>query len=296
MKESTHPAPTAYARVSVLARLRLVAPLILLAACAVAWLWSRWSGPGAGTIDLEAQANEQAKQSEEQFQAYAPASSVRLDDLAADADALLRGVPGVARVVRQGPASKPAMRIVQLCDSPLVPAESLRLQPDSGAYREYLARAEMLHHQQVAFLRCLVRRHGVKAIHTPGLTDVSSSVWRENVALLKGMLVNEPDLLAARTAGKQASEAGALLARVRSQRLQTGPVGVLEALGEVRALPLEQRPGGGPDREAAIVSRLLAAGPLSVIVLAGRHDLAEEFQRQGLLVQYLRVEMTRYAP
>ncbi len=214
MKDSTQPVRIMDGRGSVLARLRLAAPLILFFACAVGWLLSRWAAPGAGEIDLERQAARKPRRSEEQFRAYAPTSPVRLDDLAVDAEALLRGLPDVARVVRSsGPASKPALRIVQLCDVPVEPAESLRLQPNSIAYREYLARAEMLHHQQVAFLRCLARRHGVKAIHTLGLTNVTASVWQEDVGLLNRMLADEPDLLA-QESGKQASEANTLLARL----------------------------------------------------------------------------------
>jgi hypothetical protein len=286
MKPRTQTIPQTSAAISLFARLRLFAGIALAALLVGAWLWARWSGPGAGMADLEAQAREQARQSEQQFHAYAPAQRIRLDDLDADAVALLNGLPGVARIVRGGPERKPSARIVQLCHVPLRSALHLRVAPDSNAYRAYLTRIDMLHEQQTAVLRCLARHHGVKAIHAEGLADVSAAVWRANVALLKDMLAHEEDL--------QAANAEDLLARLRQQCRLTGPVGVVEARGEAKALPLETRAGGGSDRDAAIVERLLAAGPLAVMVLDGSHDLTEEIQRQGLLVQYLRVEMTRY--
>ena len=84
---------------------------------------------------------------------------------------------------------------------------------------------------------------------------------------------------------------------MRSERLEAGAVGGLEALGEGRALPLESRQGREvAHRDRAIVKRLLAAGPLAVVVLGGGHDLASEVLRQGRNVEYLRVEVTRYPP
>ena len=71
-------------------------------------------------------------------------------------------------------------------------------------------------------------------------------------------------------------------------------MGVLEARGQAKSLPLETRPDDGPTATRPSSARLLAAGKLAVIVLDGGHDLSEEIQRQGLLVQYLRVELTRY--
>jgi hypothetical protein len=268
------------------ARFRLVAAISLAVVFSAAWLWSRWSGASGVVAELEAQAREQARQSEQQFRAYAPARSVRLDDLDADAVALLTGLPGVARVVRDGPEHKPSARIVHLCDAPLQSAEMLRVSPDSDNFRAHLIRNDMLQQQQALLLRCLARHHGVKAIHAEGLADVSARIWRTNVALLKEMLVHEREL--------QAADAEALMIRLRQQRRLAGVVGVLEARGEAQGLPLEARPGSGSDRDPAIVQRLLAAGPLAIVVLDGSQDLTEEIQRQGLLVQYLRVEVTGY--
>ncbi len=290
MKDRTQTVPPARGGVvTFYARLRLIVGLALAVLLGGAWLWSRWAEPGAGVAGLEAQVREQERQAEQQFRAYAPERSVRLDELDADAVALLSGLPDVARVVRGGPEHKPAARIVQLCNRPLLPAETLRVAPDSDAYRGHLAGIDMLQQQQTAVLRCLARHHGVAAIYAEGLADVSASVWHANVALLKDMLLHEEEL--------QAANANELLSRLRQQRRLTGSVGVLEARGEAKALPLETRPGDGPGRDAAIVKRLLkAAGPLAVVVLDGSHDLTEEIDRQGLLVQYLRVEMAGYMP
>jgi hypothetical protein len=259
-------------------RLRLIAAVSLALLLGGAWLWSRLSGSG-GVAELE----DVARQSKEHFRAYVPVRPTRLDDLDADAVALLSGLPGVARVVRSGPEHKPSVRIVQLCSAPLPPARMQRAGTDSAAYLDQLARTDALQEQQVTVLRCLARHHGVKAIHAEGLADISAGIWHTNVALLKEMLLHEEEL--------HAAGAVTLLARLRDQMRLAGPVGMLEARAEAKALPLETRPGGGPERDAAIVARLLAAGPLAVAVLDGSHDLTEEIERQGLLVQYLRVEL-----
>jgi hypothetical protein len=269
-------------------RLRLIVGFALAVLLGGAWLWSHWAEPGTDVAGQEARVREHDRQAEQQVRAYAPERSVRLDDLDADAVALLSGLPGVARVVRAGPEHKPAARIVQLCDSPLLPAQALRAEPDSDAYRGHLATIDMLQQQQAVVFRCLARHHGVKAIYAEGLADVSAAVWHANVALLKDMLLQEEEL--------QAANANELLARMRQQRRLTGSAGVLEARGEAKALPLETRAGNGPGRDAAIVKRLFQAGPLAVVVLDGGHDLTEEIDRQGLLVQYLRVEMVGYTP
>jgi hypothetical protein len=269
------------------ARLRLAAGIILAAILGIAWLWSRWSGPSARLADLEAQASEQVRKSEQQFRGYLPGKSVRLDDLDSDAVALLSGLPGVARVVRDGPEKKPSARIVHLCDARLKLAESLHVAPDSDAFRAHIASADVLQEQQTTVLRCLARHHGVKVIHAEGLADVSAVVWRANVALLKDMLSHEKEL--------EGANANDLVARMRQQRRLTGAAGLVDARGEAKTLPLETRLGGGSNRDAAIVERLLAAGPLAVVVLDGGRDLKEEIRRQGLLVQYLRVEVDGYS-
>ena len=204
---------------------------------------------------------------------------------------------GVEKVTRSGPERRPSARIVHLCDYHFVPPEPQGLELDSVAYRLQLARVEQVHHKHLAVLRCLIRCHGMQAVHAEGLNDDGRRAWRERVALLREMLADEPVLLAARQAGKLAADADAILEQVRLQRLEAGPAGVVEALGEGRAIPLEAKEGGEvADRDRAIVKRLLAAGPLAVVVLGGGHDLAGEAARQGRRVQYLRVETTRYPP
>src|SRR6516164_9543050 len=126
MKDATRTASPTTGGMSLLARVRLAAGIALAVLLAGAWVWSRWSGPSAGVAGLEEQAREQARQLEQQCRAYAPARPVRLDDLDANAVALLEGLPGVARVVRNGPEHKPSVRIVHLCDAPLQRAEGLR--------------------------------------------------------------------------------------------------------------------------------------------------------------------------
>jgi hypothetical protein len=186
-------------------------------------------------------------------------------------------------------------RIIHLCDLHIVPPEALGMERGSAVYRRHLAQPEMVHHQHLAVLRCLARHHGLQTVHAEGLNDDGLQAWRERVALLKGMLADEPTLLAARKLGKLEADATELLEQVRSERLEAGAVGVLEALGEGRALPLETRQGGElAQRDRAIVKRLLAAGPLAVVVLGGGHELAGEVARQGRNAEYLRVEVTQY--
>ncbi len=285
IRTQTVPRPTGTA--TFYARLRILAVLGLAILLGAAWLWSRWAESPTGVAALEAQVREQDRQAEEQFRAYTSAQAARLDDLDADAFALLSGLPGVARVVRAGPEHKPSARVVHFCDVPLLRAEVLRVAPDSDAYRTHVAGIDMLQQQQAIALRCLARYHGVKTIYTEGLADTTASVWHANAMLLKDMLLHEDEL--------QSANANQLLTQLRQQRRLTGSVGILEARSEAKALPLETRPSDGPERDAAIVKRLLHAGPLAVVVLNGAHDLTEEIDRQGLLVQYLRVEMVGYA-
>jgi hypothetical protein len=119
-------------------RIALIA-FALLAVLIGAWLWSRRSL--VEVEELEAQANQQVELSVREEEDYRPTRPARLDDLTADAEALLRGLPGVVKVTRSGPSHRPTVRIVHLCDMHIVPPEALGVQADSTAYRKHWHRS-----------------------------------------------------------------------------------------------------------------------------------------------------------
>src|SRR5262245_22279775 len=71
----------------------------------------------------EEQVEQQRRASERAPEGYAPKVAGRLDELAADAAAMLRQLPGVARVDVLVTCPKPTHRIIQLRDWHFVPRE-----------------------------------------------------------------------------------------------------------------------------------------------------------------------------
>jgi hypothetical protein len=96
-----------------------------------------------------------------------------------------------------------------------------------------------------------------------------------------------------------------LLEHHRLEMLELGAVARLLVSGELQAVvPLDDaaqldaasplRPGGLDPvalakREEAMAIRALAAGPVSVLVCGGSHDLTAAFKRQSVECEYLRV-------
>jgi hypothetical protein len=245
----------------------------------------------------EIKALNQAALSSWEAAAYEPNNPARLDNLEANAEAIIRGIPVVGNVSRSGPAGRATTRIVHVCDDPIVPAKSLQVEENSGTYRLFLARAEVVHHQQVALLQCLIRFHGLKVIYVEGMNDNGTESWKARIEILKEMLGHEPRLDALRSVGKIEWADRNQLANIRKHRLKAGAAAVLEALGEVETLPLEASTVPSQDissRDRAIVKRLLGAAPCAVATLGGAHDLAAELKRQAPGAEYLRVEVKRY--
>src|SRR5262249_41205661 len=113
-----------------------------------------------------------------------------------DVSGILRQLPGVADVAVAVRADAPARRIVHLRDWHLVPrdqyaAELRAARPglsDSDVdrlYRELTLEVEAVQLEQMAFLRCLIRHHGLRRVCAEGLTERNLPDFRERVEALR---------------------------------------------------------------------------------------------------------------
>ncbi|HJT35113.1 MAG TPA: hypothetical protein VJ783_24005 [Pirellulales bacterium] len=193
---------------------------------------------------------------------YAPGT---LGDLNADAVYVLNQCPAVASVERSVAVVRPKHRIVHLLDLHPVPfdnyAADIRDQDpevtDAGIEAEYkaeMAQVVRVYLAEDKLLRWLATYHGLRRVHFEGMTD----------------------------ADKPFEFADGLLAV---------PAEDGEAYASADPFKGDRLTFGGPAndaREAAIVRRLLRAGPLAIVVLGGAHDLSDEIRAAGD-AEYLRV-------
>lgn len=189
-----------------------------------------------------------------------------LDDLRSDAVYILNRCPGVVSVERTVSAEHPRRRIVHILDFHPIAFEDLAADirdrdptaSDADIASKYVALMDSIVPVQISqakLLSWLARNHGVRRVHFEGMTDA-----------------DKPFL----AAGSHALA-----------------VPVEDADAHRRADPFqgERVVFGGPAndaREAAIVRRLLDAGPLAVVVLGAAHDLSRHLQAVDD-VEYLRV-------
>ena len=223
---------------------------------------------------------------------------VTLDDLASDAVALLNEADGVARVERLVAAPKPRHRIIHIADWHTVPADfyaaDLRDGSDHPLTDEEIKRAHALSGavtkvvqvSQRTLLRWMGRYYGVRRVFVEGLTDRDLPAY---LTLIRSVGRRGPDLLP--------PDFGAA-----AQAMLAGDIGELRAAEDeitserarVEAVTHLVFDGPANDaREAAIVQRLVASGPLAVIVLGGDHDLSRHV-RAIPDCEYLRVFVEGY--
>jgi hypothetical protein len=196
---------------------------------------------------------------------YRPDQAVRLDDLAADAATLLRGLPGVARVEVAVKAERPTARIVHLLDLHSVPLDLHAADLRAAAGRpltdeevaelhdELLLEVELVQLEQTALLRCLVKHHGLHRVLAEGLTPAGKPGYdalidalrraEADAGVLRLQWVKAKRLKGARARALEA-EAGKLLAQhradYRERFLEAGAAGRLLAAGELsEVLPLD---------------------------------------------------------
>lgn len=280
---------------------------------------------------------EQEKEVERAVAAYSPKPNSRIDDLSVPAAETLRGLPGVVQVEVLIKADKPTGRIIHLRDWHFVPKDLYALDMKQAHGRELTEReldqlhqellldAEIVQLEQMALLRCLIKHHGLKRVHSEGFSPNELEAYREKIAVLKAMeqdqipklrqqLEDVHSLIGTLTGEAKEKAQGierelvVLLDAHKERLLEMGAAGRLLISGELEEiLPLE---GDGamekakpitPDgtvkveenkleaRHDAQLRELKKAGPVCVIVLGGAHDLTGSIRRAGNGWEYLRL-------
>lgn len=194
-----------------------------------------------------------------------------LADLRADGVYVLRQCPDVADVERAVPVHRPRCRVVHVLDLHPVTlddfAADLRDQDPSSTnaeieaeYQAAMAQVAKVYLAQDRLLRWLAEFHAVRRVHFESMTDADQPF------------------------------------RLPGCELIAVPAEDADAYRRADPFNGDRMTFEGPAndaREAAIVRRLLAHGPVSVIVLGGGHDLADELQAAGD-AEYLRVTVEGY--
>jgi hypothetical protein len=312
-------------------RKRLVFAL-RFAAVVVALAMHRWPRPAR--IDLaEVQQRvealrrevEQARAAPAPADAYTPQTPGSIADLATDAAALLRQLPGVENVEVLVACPKPTHRIIHLRDWHWVDRDTLATEwaHDLGRslppeevdlrYEETLLQIELVQRELLTVLRCLVRHHGLKRLLAETVTAQGVDHFQEQMALLRKTDQGLDRLM------KQRAEVGgkaealdrelAELAHGHHRRvLEFGVAGRLAIDQAADVLPLEDEklvsashpvqpdgtvridPAALEARHDALVKLALASGPVAVLVLGANHDLTASVRRLGGgTAEYLRV-------
>jgi hypothetical protein len=207
----------------------------------------------------------------------------------------LRGLPEISRVDYSGPKDA-KVTVVQIRDFHFVPKENADL--EGLNYPALLDEVERVQTDEMAIARFLIRRHGVRAVFSEGLSKESMSDFTVRVDLLRDM-----DTLA--SAGKLDADE---LRQRRELALTVGTPGQLLLAKEIReVLPLEDEKalqdakpvvdGKMVPNEAKIAARRkamvahLPAEGMALIVLGGSHDLRPHLAAGTL---YLKVTPRSY--
>ena len=235
-----------------------------------------------------------------------------LSDLTASAEKILAGLPGVEKVEVLVASDRPTHRIIHIADWHFVPraafAADLRDQaedPISDAeidtlYAEHLDEVRRVQSTQRRLLTELIAFHGLCEVFCEGLTDSDMPIYQVMIEHFRRRGSDEPAL----AGGDDHIDETLLRIGATGQLLVAGELaGVLPVEDEAtyeRADPLAGSEGelvfagrANDERQAAIVRRLLANGPLAVVVLGCRHDLSQQIrQLSGGRCEYIRVRVT----
>jgi hypothetical protein len=310
-----------------------IAFVVLAAAAAVTVWWGPWRTPDDQQLpDTRPLTEEHIEQRRTDLAArvarYAPAKPADINDLAAPLVSILRGLPGVVRVDATPATSTPRRRIVHILDWHFVDkdmlAKGVRVDWDP-----FLLEIEAVQLDQAAALECLTRHHGLKQVLVEGLTETDMALLPDKVAQLREAEQHQPALReqlaevrrelqripkdADRHKKAVALElyVSGMLTDHRVETLKMGPAIRLLMSGRLDAvLPLDDAklldaagpmvPGGKQDsaavadREAAMIKKALAAGPVAVIVCGGSHDLSAAVLRADQTAEYIRVATRGY--
>lgn len=292
---------------------------------------------------LKQQIAEQEEESAQAVADYAPATRTQIDDLHSPVVDLLRQLPGVVQVEVAVTVNEPTSRIIHIRDWHFIPRElfALDMKEVHGRdladkeidrlYQEFLLEVELVQIEQLAILRCLIRHHGLKRVHSEGFSPNELEAYREKIAVLKSMeeeqipqireQLAEVRKLIAESADEQKEKPQeierqllVMLEEHKRRVLEMGAAGRLLISGELEnVLPLEDADAFenanpissdgavklDPDkieaRHNAQVKAVLKQGTVAVIVLGGAHDLTESVRRSAEDCEYLRVTTKRYS-
>jgi hypothetical protein len=306
-----------------------------------------WPSPRAEdrTPRLQKLVAEQEEESAQAVAKYQPEVEARIDDLGTPAEGVLRQLPGVVQVEVGVSADHPTLRIVHLRDWHFVPKDlyAIDLKNAKGRelsvgeidqlHQELLLEVEVVQHEQMALLRCLVRHHGLRRLYCEGLTAKDLPNYKGKVAVLREMETNQVSQLRKQLAavrqllegsgpeGGRHGKAKKVEAEIREmidqhqlRLLELGAAGRLLVAGEIEeVLPLDDgdlldqanpvTPEGkvrlDPDkvkaRQDAQVKAVLNRGAFGLIVLGGAHDLSDSVRRLGQgRCEYIRVTTRRF--
>ena len=217
-----------------------------------------------------------------------------LDDLQSDAVYLLEESDGVERVERLvGTApSRRRHRIIHIADLHTATIDELAVDlrdqdPDvtydqiEAEHQAVMTAARRVQRGQRALIRWLAKYHGVDRVYVEGLTNGNLSAYMRLVSVFRnGGADRVPPQLGAVAQALAAGE----LKDVAPAEDEAAYKHADPFAGDRVAFE-----GAANDaREAAIVRRLVARGPLSVVVLGGAHDLSRHVEALGDC-EYLRV-------
>lgn len=215
---------------------------------------------------------------------------------------VLRSLPGVHSVVVY-PASKGAThRIIHIRNWHFVPkadfaadlrsleGEALSDEEIDTRYDEFLAEVDTVQAEQRKLLMSLIENHGLKQVAIEGLTKDEMPTFDKRIKVLRDFEKHKPtgdspiDLFILEMNRHDLLEIGAAgqlyLQGKLGEVLPAEEAGVFEQANPVsddgKVVFDEKR---NVAREDAVVRTLLKAGPLSVIVMGGAHDLTDNAER-----------------
>jgi hypothetical protein len=292
--------------------------------------WRHWADQEAARLaiaKLDQGIFQPDRQADAAVAAYRPAIAGRIDDLTADAAAILCQLPGVIRVDVAVPVEKPRQRIIHVRDWPLIPgdrfAAQLRAQPFLGDDQldllldQMLVEVEQVQAEQIVLLRCLALHHGLRAVFAEGLSAADLPAYREEVERQRALTQQLPQwhyesLRLQKGHNEQAGRSEAVLHGMLAERRLTllglgapGRLWAAEQIAEVLPLEVDKsrtaegglrlEAGEARARAEGRVQTALQQGPLAVLVLRGDQDLTESIRRlcPGSW-EYLRVTTAHY--
>jgi hypothetical protein len=234
----------------------------------------------------------------------------------------------VVRVDATPATSKPRRRIVYFLDWHFVDKDLLANDGRTD-WEAFLREVEAVQLDQAAALECLARHHGLKRVLVEGLTENDMPLLPGKVAQLREAEQHQPALKAQlaevqtliqqnKSGTDRRNKAVALEKQIvgmlvahQTETLKMGAAVRLLVSGRLDAvLPLDDAklldaagpilPGGKQnyaavaDREATMVTNALAAGPVSVIICVGSHDLSAAVLWADQTAEYIRVATRAY--